>query len=140
MMLYYLIEGFDLRWPVRSCVSLGISFSIGLLSYYSMYGWLLMGAVFCVLAVMTDPELPDKGSFIFRRAGLIFGICALLAGWFFVRNAFLRSGDFLGINAELISRARCRSRDKFCTDISVIGMMACPPCSFCDLRIMNGSE
>ena len=110
MMLYYLIEGFDLRWPVRSCVSLGISFSIGLLAYYSMYGWLLMGAVFCVLAVMTDPELPDKGSFIFRRAGLIFGICALLAGWFFVRNAFLRSGDFLGINAELISRARMQEQ------------------------------
>ena len=44
MMLYYLIEGFDLGWPVRSCVGLGISFSLGLLAYYSVYGWLLMGA------------------------------------------------------------------------------------------------
>ena len=110
MMLYYLIEGFDLGWPVRSCVGLGISFSLGLLAYYSVYGWLLMGAAFCVLAVLTDPELPGKGRLIFSRAGLILGICVLLTGWFFIRNACLHNGDFFGIASEKISRAHMQEQ------------------------------
>ncbi len=110
MVLYYLIEGFDLGWPVRSCVGLGLSFSLGLLSYYSVYGWLLMGAVFCFLAVLTDPCLPNKGKLLSVRSGLVLGICVLLAGWFFVRNAFLHHGDFLGIVSEKISRAHMQEK------------------------------
>ncbi|MBQ6609057.1 MAG: hypothetical protein IJH70_01325 [Oscillospiraceae bacterium] len=110
MMLYYMIEGFDLRWPVKSCIGLAVGFSIGLLSYYAIYGWLLMGAVFCVFAVLTDPEIPYKGRLIFRRAGLIFGICVLFAGWFFIRNACLHNGDFLGIASEKVSREYMREQ------------------------------
>lgn len=110
MMLYYLIEGFDLGWPIRSCVGLAVGFSLGLLSYYTIYGWLLMSAAFYVLAVFTDPEFPDKGRLVFSRAGLILGICVLLTGWFFIRNACLHNGDFLGIASEEASRAEMRSR------------------------------
>lgn len=104
MMLYYLIDGYDRKWPVRSCVGLAVAFSVGLLSYYSVYGWLLMGAVFCVLAVLFDPEIPDKGRLILKRAALIAGICLLLAGWFFIRNALVHNGDFLGFASEQSSR------------------------------------
>lgn len=109
-MLYYLIEGFDLGWPVRSCVGLGISFSIGLLAYYSVCGWLLMGVAFCVLAVLTDPGIPNKGRLLSVRLGLVLGICVLLAGWFFVRNVCLHHGDFLGIASEKISRAHMQEQ------------------------------
>ncbi len=109
MMLYYLAEGFDSGWPVKSCVSLALAFSLGLLSYYTIYGWLLMGAAFCIAAVLTDPGIPRKGPFIFRRAALISGICILLTSWFFLRNAALHEGDFLGMASEEASRARMRS-------------------------------
>lgn len=106
MMLYYLIEGYDMGWPVKSCVGLAFAFSVGLLSYYSIYGWLLMGALFCVLAVLTDRDTPDKGRFILGRVSLIAGICLLLAGWFFIRSAILHDGDFLGVAYEEVSRSR----------------------------------
>lgn len=110
MMLYYLIEGYDRKWPVRSCIGLGISFSIGLLSYYTIYGWLLMSTAFFVFAVLTDPRLPNRERLLFARAGLIFGICFLLAGCFFIRNACLHNGDFLGIASEEVSRTEMINR------------------------------
>ena len=106
MMLYYLVEGYDSKWTVKSCIGLAVSFSLGLLSYYSIYGWILMGAVFCILAVSTDPAIHGKGRLILKRGLLIFGICLFLAGWFFVRNAWLHNGDFLGIDSEAVSRSR----------------------------------
>lgn len=106
MMLYYLVEGYERKWPVRCCIGLAVAFSLGLLSYYSIYGWILMCAVFCVLAVLKDPAISDKGRLILIRAGLIGGICLLLAGWFFIRGAILHNGDFLGIAYENVSRAR----------------------------------
>lgn len=106
MMLYYWTEGYDRKWPVRSCVGLAVALSLGLLSYYSAYGWLLMVSVFCILAVITDPGISDKGRLVLNRAILITVACLILAGWFFIRNAYLHNGDFLGISSEADSRAR----------------------------------
>ena len=110
MMLYYLVDSYDRKWPLGSCVGLAFAFSVGLLSYYSIYGWLLMGALFFVLAVLTDRDTPDKGRFILGRVSLIAGICLLLAGWFFIRNALLHDGDFLGIASEAVSRERAEAQ------------------------------
>lgn len=109
MMLFFLVEGHAQRWPLKCCIGLAIAFSVGLLSYYSIYGWILMCTVFCIVSVVTDREIADKGRLIFKRAGLIGGICLLLAGWFFIRSAILHNGDFLGIAYEEVSRARVES-------------------------------
>ena len=69
-----------------------------------------MGALFCVLAVLTDPEIPDKGRLIGKRSALIAGLCLLLAGWFFIRSAFLHDGDLLGIATEKRFREALRSQ------------------------------
>ena len=105
-MLYYLAEGYDTCWAVRSCVGLAISFSVGLLSYYSVYGWFLAGGVFCVAAVLRDTRIENKAGFLLKRIALVAGICLVLAGWFFVRNAVLHDGDLLGIASEESSRRR----------------------------------
>lgn len=103
--LCFLTEGYDERWSLSRCVGLAISFSVALLSYYSVYGWLLMSAVFCVSAVLGDERIPRRGGFLLRRAALVGGLCLLLAGWFFLRNAWLHQGDLFGIAAEERSRA-----------------------------------
>lgn len=108
MMLYYLVEGYDRKWPVTSCIGLAGACSLGLLSYYTFYGWLMTGVVYCVVAVLTDRDIPDKGRLILKRTGLILGICVLLAGWFFIRNAYYHNGDLLGIASEKVSRAEMR--------------------------------
>ena len=109
MMLFFLVDGHAQKWPIKSCIGLAVGFSIGLLSYYSIYGWILMSAVFCIISVVTDNEIAEKGCFIFKRAVIIFGICLLLTGWFFIRSAILHNGDFLGIAYEEVSRARVES-------------------------------
>ena len=103
---YYLAEGFDTHWRVKSCIWLAVWLSVGALSYYVVYPWFLMGIVFFVFAVVHDREISEKSGFILRRGGLVVGICLVLAGWFFVRNAMLHQGDFLGMVEELRSRAR----------------------------------
>lgn len=108
MMLYYWVDGYNRKWPIKSCAGLAVSFSLGLLSYYSVYGWILICAIFCVIAVLIDPEISNKRRLILNRMLLIAGICLVLAGWFFVRNAILHDGDFLGIAHEQISRERTR--------------------------------
>ena len=61
MMLYYIVNGFERKYPVRSCIGLALALSVGLLSYYTIYGWLLMGALFWVVAVLKDPEISRGG-------------------------------------------------------------------------------
>ena len=110
MMLYYLACGYDDHFSLRSCIKLAVAFSVALLSYYSVYGWILMGVVFCVAAVLRDQAISRKGLFILRRGLLIAAVCLLLAGWFFIRNAVLHEGDFLGITSEFRMREKLSSQ------------------------------
>ena len=100
MILYYMAEGFDSKWRVKNCIGLAIGLAVGLLSYYSVYGWLLMSVLFCLAAVFMDPEIQDKRGLILSRTLLVAGICLMLAGGFFIRNAIYRGGDILGIASE----------------------------------------
>ena len=104
-MLYCIAEGFDNHWQVQTCVKFAVALSVGALSYYIAYPWFLMGGVFFIFSVVRDREIPDKAGFVLRRGGLVVGICLVLAGWFFVRNAMLHQGDFLGFASEVRSRA-----------------------------------
>lgn len=98
--LYYLVRCHDRHWDVGSCVGLATSLSVGILSYYSIYGWLLAAGGFCVVGVLGDGAIENRWGTIQRRAALVVGICLALTGWFFVRNALLHGGDFLGIVSE----------------------------------------
>ncbi len=85
------------EWRSRSCVHLAAWLSVGLLSYYNIYGWILMCALFFPVSVMRDRCIGNKGRLILRRGLLITGVCVILAGWSFIRNAVYHGGDILGI-------------------------------------------
>ena len=55
---------------------------------------------------LRDAPVRTAGFFFGPSAGLIAGICLLLAGWFFIRSAILHDGDFLGVAYEEVSRSR----------------------------------
>ena len=99
-----LVRGYDDHWSVKTCICLAVAISFALLSYYSVYGWILMAALFCVTAIALDQTITDKKTLLLKRAALVVGICLILAGWFFVRNALLHGGDFFGMAAEEASR------------------------------------
>ena len=104
-MLYYLVLGSDSDWSRKSLLGLGVSLSVGLLSYYTAYPWLLAGSLYFVLSLLRDRRTTDARTLL-MRLGIVFGTCCLLAGWFFVRNACLHGGDPFGIAWESESRAR----------------------------------
>lgn len=106
MELYFLVRGYRGHWSIKNCIGLAVAFSVCILSYYSVYPWILMGGVFCVLSCMHDSSIENKSGFVIKRTLLVAAIVCLLTGWFFIRNALMHNGDFLGIASETVSRAR----------------------------------
>jgi len=105
MEIFFLVKGYRQSWDLRTCIGLAVSYSVAILCYYSAIPWLLFGALFCVITCVKNPNLGNKASFIFRRFFLVCLLICILAGWFFIRNALLHNGDFLGIRSEEISRS-----------------------------------
>ena len=100
LMFYTMIRGSRLHWDIRSSLLVAFSFSACVLSYYSAYMWLPMSAIFFVVTCFKDQAIDNKYYFIAKRAFLIGEVVFLLTGWFFIRNAILHDGDFLGISTE----------------------------------------
>ena len=80
-------------WKISSCVGLGLGCGICALSYYNAYGYILCSIPFFLISMKL---LKKKRSEILKKFVLILGIALLAGGWFFVRNALLHDGDFLG--------------------------------------------
>lgn len=97
------------HWSWGSTAGFAFGLGLALMSYYTIYGWVLAGALFFTFSVFKDKEIPRKVSFFAKRAAMIGGICFAFAGWFFIRNAFLHHGDFLGIAAEKDMREYLRA-------------------------------
>ena len=108
VILYYCVKGYQEQWTIKNCIGLAVAFSICILSYYTVYPWVLMGGVFFVISCIYDSRVENKFDYIGRRAGVIVGAVLVLTGWFFVRNAMLHQGDFIGLLSEGISREQMR--------------------------------
>lgn len=110
MEIYYLVKGSKDNWNIKTCIGLALSMAIGMLSYYSIYPWLLLGGVFCIISCARSGEIENKTSFIASRMLLVVAIVLILSGPFFIRNAMAHNGDFLGIAYEKISREAMRAK------------------------------
>ncbi len=90
------IRGFRRGWDVGSCAFLGAAIGLLSLSYYFAYG-LIPISIFVFFASARRLGLSWGGCF--RRAGIVFVVAFAIGGWFFVRNALIYSGDFLGMRS-----------------------------------------
>lgn len=96
------LRGIESRWRWGDCVFLGLALGLCALSYYYAYGGIL-ASIFVFYASMHAVRKKDKvqaGSAAVSYAGkpvLILLVALTVAGWFFVRNAILYDGDFLGM-------------------------------------------
>lgn len=85
------------NWNVKNCLALAVGIGLCALSYYNAYGFILLSIVFFFVNVL-QKKLDKK--IIFRRGLIISALAILIAGWFFVRNAIIYDGDFLGLRTE----------------------------------------
>lgn len=98
MIVYYLVCGEKYNWDFFDCVMLAISYALAILSYYSIYGWILFSVITFLYLNIINKKM-DKNNKVFRITMVII-VVMTLAGWFFIRNAFIHNGDFLGLKTE----------------------------------------
>ncbi len=104
MGVYFLVRGHKLHWDNGSCIGLSVAFALCLLSYYTVCLWGAFACGYCIISCMLDRTIENKALFIIRKAFFIAIITICFSGFFFVRNALLHNGDFLGIESEELSR------------------------------------
>lgn len=94
LMLYYCLEGDRTGWALKSRIGLAIGMAVCLLSYYNAYPFIGFSMVFFLWS-------HRKNNLNARRATMNFVFVATLVfaltAWWFIRNALLYDGDFLGL-------------------------------------------
>ena len=96
LILYAAVLGSKDKWNIKNGILMGIGFSVCLLGYTNSYGFILFGAVFFLVTLVKQNK--DVGV---RRSLLLLAVVCLIpilaAGPFYVRNALIYKGDFLGL-------------------------------------------
>lgn len=104
IMVYAWLTGLKKNWDLRSCVTLAIGISLCALSYYNAYGFILCSILLFALSFVKKDQTTGKLSVdyrsLFQKGIFISAIVLLCIGWWFLRNAFLYDGDFLGLRAR----------------------------------------
>ena len=81
----------------QSCIILGVGLGICLLSYYNVYGYVLTSIfIYCISNYIKKIKFRD----FFKKGMVIALITFALAGWWFIRNAILYDGDFIGLKTS----------------------------------------
>lgn len=95
LIILFWLKGIKNDWDIKACAGIGIAIGIGMQSYYNMYGYVLISVLIFFWNQIKKNEKTNWKK-VLSHGFLIAGIVILFAGWFFVRNAILYNGDFLG--------------------------------------------
>ena len=98
MILYAWASYLRENWTWKNCILLAVGMAVCALSYYNAYGWILCSFFFFCLTILLCREEPfaQRIRFLFSRGIVVAVVTLLLCGWWFIRNAILYNGDFLG--------------------------------------------
>ncbi|MEG1848668.1 MAG: hypothetical protein RRX92_03315 [Lachnospiraceae bacterium] len=102
IILYACILGIKDHWRIPTCITLSIGIILCALSYYNAYGVILCSILIFLYSYSkhaTGKRTYDFRAF-FRTASFISALVLLGIGWWFIRNAILYEGDFLGMTAR----------------------------------------
>ena len=98
MVLDAVLDGIKDKWKYKNLIYLSAGLSVCILSYYFGYAWVLFAIAGYFISSFRGRTSAKK---VFSKAGLVFLMTFLLAGWYFVRNAVIYNGDFLGFRSQL---------------------------------------
>lgn len=98
MILYAWASYLREDWTWKNCILLAVGMAVCALSYYNAYGWILCSFFFFCFTVLLCREeaFSQRVRFLFSRGAVIAAVTLVLCGWWFIRNAVLYNGDFLG--------------------------------------------
>lgn len=96
MVVYFWVRTLDEDWTLKNCVGLAVGIGLLALSYYNAYGWGLCSVLFFSATMLKCRAGRTDVKGWLKKGLLITVIVGVIAGWWFVRNAILYDGDFLG--------------------------------------------
>lgn len=126
LMFFFVLQGMRDGYDRKNCTGIALGVILCMLSYYNAYGAILVTACLFIAHFMIHISArtiaPDGTAFPIDRIRVEWGpllkggaYIALLtlagAGWWFIRNAFLYQGDFLGLTARNICAAATSTPD-----------------------------
>lgn len=100
VIIYAWILGLESEWNWKSVCLLGVGIGICALSYYNAYGYLLTSVTLYVTACLIKGVKGINWQEFWKKGLVIAAIAIAIAGWWFVRNALIYDGDFLGMQTE----------------------------------------
>ena len=113
IIIYACLRGLRDQWSLKTSILLAVGIIICSLSYYNAYGVIIAAImIFCYSFIkqgifQSDHVLLRK---VFLQKTLFISAIVLIgAGWWFLRNALLYEGDFLGMAA----RSKCAIETAF---------------------------
>lgn len=96
VILYFWILGLQDGWNIKNTIGLGIGIGMCALTYYNAYGYILCSILIYVFSWIKKGEKFRTKEF-FKYGLMIAFVAIAFAGWYFLRNAILYDGDFLGL-------------------------------------------
>lgn len=100
VIVYAWILGLESGWNWKSVVLLGIGIGVCALSYYNAYGFLLTSVTLYITSWFLKGIKNVNWRAFWKKGITIAAIAIAIAGWWFVRNAVIYDGDFLGMQTE----------------------------------------
>lgn len=98
VIVYAWIRGLE-EWDMKSCLILAAGVIIVALSYYNAYGWILGSIILFILSFSLEIGKNRGMNEMWRKAAFISVLVLLCISYFFIRNAILYHGDFLGMKS-----------------------------------------
>ena len=102
VIVYAWVRYLDEGWIYKNCVILALGVAACALSYYNAYGFILCSIFFFGITLFMEAKRKGKYTDFVKKGLLVCVIVLLLAAWWFIRNAILYDGDFIGMNASTI--------------------------------------
>ena len=100
IIIYSWIIGLENKWDTKSCISLALGIGFCALSYYNAYVYILCSIIMFISSFINIKEKKFNYKDMLKKGILITIIVFAICGWFFIRNAVLYNGDFLGLRTE----------------------------------------
>ncbi|MDD3205679.1 MAG: hypothetical protein PHS74_08105 [Lachnospiraceae bacterium] len=108
IIIYACIRGCKDCWSTRTCITLSLGIILCALSYYNAYSIILCSILlffFCFIKKESRGNAKAHYSLQWKpllQKGFFISVIVLIGiGWWFIRNAVLYDGDFIGMTARM---------------------------------------
>jgi 4-amino-4-deoxy-L-arabinose transferase-like glycosyltransferase len=93
IVIYLWLLGIETNWKTKVVVATGITLGVVMLSYLN--GYSIIVATLVVVLISYKNKMSKE--FLYKFL-ICIGVMFLVCGWFFIRNAYINNGDFLGLS------------------------------------------